>query len=68
MSSMTPGTGFRFSRVMTWAPVLILVVGLLFVIRGDAVIGLLIAAAAIVFWFIVRRRKSDVASQAPPAK
>lgn len=58
MSDQRLGTGFRFSKVMAWAPALVLVVGFLFVLRGDMTVGLLLAAAAIVFWVIVRRRRS----------
>lgn len=57
MSDQRLGTGFRFSKVMAWAPAFVLVVGLLFLVRGDTTVGLLVAAAAIVFWIIVRRRK-----------
>lgn len=58
MSDQRLGTGFRFSRVMAWAPALVLVVGFLFVLRGDMAVGFLVAAAAIVFWIIVRRRRT----------
>ncbi|MGH9379445.1 MAG: hypothetical protein ACRD2Z_02345 [Thermoanaerobaculia bacterium] len=68
MSTKSLGAGFRYSRVMAWAPALILVVGLVFVLRGDMVTGLLAAAAAIVFWFIIRRRRVEVVSEAPPAE
>lgn len=59
MSDQRLGTGFRFSKLMAWAPALVLVVALLFVLRGDMAIGLLVAAAAIVFWIIVRRRRTN---------
>lgn len=59
MSERRLGTGFRFSKVMAWAPVLILILGLVFVIRGDLTVGLLFGAAALIFWFIVRRRKTQ---------
>lgn len=59
MSERRLGTGFHFSKVMAWAPVLILILGLVFVIRGDLTVGLLFGAAALIFWFIVRRRKTQ---------
>lgn len=58
MSDVKLGTGFRFSKLMAWGPLLVLVLGLIFVVRGELTLGLLLAATAIVFWFIVRRRKS----------
>lgn len=61
MSDQKLGSGFRFTKVMAWAPVLILVLGLAFVLRGEMAVGLLLSGAAIVFWFIVRRRKSHAA-------
>lgn len=61
MSDQKLGSGFRFSKVMAWAPALILILGLIAVIRGDLVVGLLLGAVALIFWFVVRRRKSHTA-------
>lgn len=62
MSAQRLGTGFRFSKLMAWAPVIIVAVGLVFVIRGDLTVGLLLGAAGLIFWLIVRRRKARTGS------
>lgn len=61
MPDRSLGRGFRFSRVMAWAPALILAMGFLLILRGYLAAGLLLAVAALVYWFIVRRRKSQAA-------
>ncbi len=58
MSDQPLGTGFRFSRLMAWAPVIVFVIGVVFVVRGELVPGLLLAVAAILLWIIVRRRRA----------
>ncbi len=58
MSDQPLGTGFRFSRLMAWAPVIVFVIALVFVVRGELVPGLLLAVAAILLWIIVRRRRA----------
>lgn len=58
MSDQPLGTGFRFSRLMAWAPVIVSVIALVFVGRGELVPGLLLAVAAIILWIIVRRRRA----------
>lgn len=59
MSDQRLGAGFRFSKVMAWAPAVILVLAFLVLFRGDLALGLILAVAAIIFWFVVRRRKSQ---------
>ena len=65
MSDQPLGTGFRFSRLMVWAPVIVSVIALVFVVRGELVPGLLLAVAAILLWIIVRRRRARADSGTP---
>ena len=58
MSDQPLGTGFHFSRLMAWAPVIVAVFALVFIARSQLVPGLLLAVAAILMWFIVRRRRT----------
>ena len=62
MSDKPLGTGFHFSRLMAWAPVIVGVIALVFVVRGELAPGLLLAVAAILMWVIVRRRRARVDS------
>ncbi len=57
MSDQPLGTGFHFSRLMAWAPVIVGVSALVFIVRGELVPGLLLAVASILVWIIVRRRR-----------
>lgn len=66
MADQATDTGFRFSKVMAWAPAILLVLALVFIVRGDMLVGVLVAVAALIFWLVVRRRKSPAAPGAPP--
>jgi hypothetical protein len=57
MSDTTTGNAFRYSRVMAWAPPIILVLGLLAIVSDQLYVGILLAVVAIVFWIVVRRRR-----------
>lgn len=61
MADQATEPDFRFKKIMTWGPAILLVFALLLVFMGETVAGILVAVAAILFWVIVRRRR-----QAPP--
>ena len=64
MPQETTRPGFRFQKIVAWAPAIMLIVAFIFLFMGDIWAGVLLAVAALLFWFLVRRRG---ASQAPAA-
>ena len=60
--------GFRFSKVMVWAPAVIAVIGFTVVVLGYRMTGGLLILAGLIFWLIVRRRKEPAAPEAKPAQ
>ena len=64
MPQETTRPGFRFQKIVAWAPAIMLIVAFIFLFMGDIWAGVLLAVAALLFWFLVRRR---TASQGPGA-
>jgi hypothetical protein len=50
------GDGFRFSRIMAWAPALILVAAVVMAVQGNTTFAFLLAFCGILFGLVVRRR------------
>ena len=66
MPKETTRPGFRFQRIVAWAPAIILIVAFILLFMGDMWAGVLLAVAALLFWFLVRRRAASHAPTANP--
>jgi hypothetical protein len=50
------GEGFRFRRIMAWAPALILVTAVVMAVQGNTPFAFLLVICGILFGLVVRRR------------
>jgi hypothetical protein len=50
------GSGFRFSKIMGWAPAIVIMPGVLLIATGSLYGGLAVTTAGVVFGIIVKRR------------
>lgn len=66
MSDVKQGAGFRYGKVMAWAPPMVLALALILMFMGELTFGLLLAAFALIFWFVVRRRKQGEVEETGP--
>jgi hypothetical protein len=61
------GTGFRYSKIMAWAPGVILALAIVLLVMGDVIMSGVLLVFALLVWLFVSRRKKAVASGARPA-
>jgi hypothetical protein len=68
MSKQPMGSGFRFQKIMGWAPAIVIMFGVLLTALGSLYAGVSVAMAGVVFGILVKRRArrgaSTVASSA----
>ncbi|TVP58916.1 MAG: hypothetical protein EA351_02580 [Gemmatimonadales bacterium] len=57
MSETKLGEGFRFGKLVAWAPAIVLVVAFLLIVTGEFFLGLMLVAFALLLWLMVRRRR-----------
>lgn len=57
MSDAELGTGFRFGKIMAWAPAIVLILAVMLIATGETMVGLLVAVFALLVWLLVSRRK-----------
>jgi hypothetical protein len=54
------GAGFRYSKLMSWGPAVLVVLALILLVAGEIIVGLAVLAFAVLMLFYVqRRRKAD---------
>lgn len=56
MSKQAMGTGFRYSKIMAWAPAILMMFGALLLAIGSLYAGVTTAMAGAVFGLVVKRR------------
>ena len=61
------GSGFRFRKVMGWAPAVVIMFGVLLVAVGSLYAGISVAMAGVVFAIMVKRRARRVDAVASSA-
>jgi hypothetical protein len=67
MSMQAMGSGFRFRKIMGWAPALVIMFGVLLVAVGSVYAGISVAMAGVVFAIVVKRRARRVGAVASSA-
>jgi hypothetical protein len=56
MSKQAMGTGFRYSKIMAWAPAILMMFGVLLLALGSLNAGITMGMAGAVFGVLVKRR------------
>jgi hypothetical protein len=56
MSKQAMGTGFRYGKIMAWAPAIVIMFGALLLAAGWLGAGVTVAMAGAVFGVVVKRR------------
>jgi hypothetical protein len=65
MSKQRMGSGFRFQKIMGWAPAILIMFGVLLIATRSLYAGLAVAMAGVVFGIIVKRRARRPSAVAP---
>lgn len=66
MAKPQMGEGFRYSKVMAWAPAILILMGLAVVVWGDTTLGILVVLAGVIFGLLVKRRGRRVSREGRP--
>ena len=56
MSKQAMGTGFRYTKIMAWAPAILMMFGVLLLAMGSLYAGVTTAMAGAAFGVVVKRR------------
>jgi hypothetical protein len=56
MSKQAMGTGFRYTKIMAWAPAILMMFGVLLLAMGSLNAGITMGMAGAVFGVVVKRR------------
>jgi hypothetical protein len=56
MNKQPMGSGFRYTKIMAWAPAILILLGAVLISAGSLGAGVTVAMAGVVFGVMVKRR------------